>query len=143
MNPSPLRATQLLLLLSVTASLFQVIQTNVWSPPTTSSLSYANDRECGDVSALNPNAKPLDRLARGGMTFIDGHSPDTVCAPSSCGLLTGRCSWQTEFKRGRFGAERACLITDDRMTLASFLRDHGHHTQTKRLAHTISRESVL
>ena len=93
---------------------------------------YTDDQGYGDVSALNPNAKfqtpNIDRLASEGMTFTDGHSSDTVCTPSRYGLLTGRYSWRTELKRSVFGAERPCLIPDDRMTLASLLRDQGYHT---------------
>jgi len=95
-------------------------------------LIYTDDQGYGDASCLNPKAKfttpNQDRLAREGMTFTDAHCSDTVCTPSRYGLLTGRYSWRTTLKRGVFGAERACLITDGRVTLASFLRDHGYHT---------------
>ena len=95
-------------------------------------LLYTDDQGYGDASCLNPDSKfqtpNIDRLAREGMTFTDGHCSDTVCTPSRYGLLTGRYSWRTELKRGVFGAERACLISDDRMTLASLLRDNGYHT---------------
>jgi len=93
---------------------------------------YTDDQGFGDVSCLNPDAKfqthNLDRLASEGISFTDAHCSDTVCTPSRYGLLTGRYSWRTELKRGVFGAERKCLIEDDRMTLASLLRDHGYHT---------------
>ena len=93
---------------------------------------YTDDQGYGDVSALNPEAQfttpHLDRIAREGMVFTDGHSPDTVCTPSRYGLLTGRYSWRTELKRGVFGAERPCLIPDQRLTLASFLRAQGYRT---------------
>ena len=59
-------------------------------------LIYTDDQGYGDVSALNPESKfqtpNLDRLVEEGMTFTDGHSPDTVCTPSRYGLLTGRYS---------------------------------------------------
>ncbi len=93
---------------------------------------YTDDQGYGDVSALNPESKfetpNLDRLAREGMIFTDAHSSDTVCTPSRYGLLTGRYSWRTELKRGVFGAERPCLIPDDRLTLASLLRKQGYRT---------------
>lgn len=93
---------------------------------------YTDDQGYGDASCLNPDAKfstpNIDRLAREGMVFLDGHCSDTVCTPSRYGLLTGRYSWRTELKRGVFGAERACLITDDRLTLASLVRTHGYRT---------------
>ena len=93
---------------------------------------YTDDQGYGDASCLNPDAKfqtpNIDRLAREGITFTDGHCSDTVCTPSRYGLLTGRYSWRTELKRGVFGAERACLISDDRMTLASMLKQAGYTT---------------
>ena len=93
---------------------------------------YVDDMGYGDASCLNPEAKfrtpHIDRLANEGMTFTDGHSSDTVCTPSRYGLLTGRYSWRTTMKRGVMGAEGACLITEGRMTLASFLRDNGYTT---------------
>ena len=95
-------------------------------------LIYTDDQGYGDASALNPDSKfetpNIDRLAREGLTLTDGHCSDTVCTPSRYGLLTGRYSWRTELKRGVFGAERACLIADGRMTLASLLRDSGYAT---------------
>lgn len=93
---------------------------------------YTDDQGYGDASCLNPQSKfktpHLDRLAKEGITFTDGHCSDTVCTPSRYGLLTGRYSWRTELKQGVFGAERACLIADKRMTLASLLRDQGYQT---------------
>ncbi len=93
---------------------------------------YTDDQGYGDASCLNPDAKfrtpNLDRLAREGMTFTDAHCSDTVCTPSRYGLLTGRYSWRTSLKQGVFGAEKACLIADGRMTIASLLREAGYDT---------------
>ncbi|MDA1164225.1 MAG: arylsulfatase [Planctomycetota bacterium] len=93
---------------------------------------YTDDQGYGDASCLNPDSKfqtpNIDRLAREGIVFTDGHCSDTVCTPSRYGLLTGRYSWRTELKRGVFGAEHACLIRDGRMTLASLLGYHGYAT---------------
>jgi len=95
-------------------------------------LIFVDDMGYGDASCLNPQSKfktpNIDRLAKEGMTFTDGHCSDTVCTPSRYGLLTGRYSWRTTLKRGVMGAEGACLIADGRMTLASFLRDNGYTT---------------
>ncbi len=93
---------------------------------------YTDDQGFGDASCYNPQSKirtpNLDKLAAGGMRFTDAHCSDTVCTPSRYGLLTGRYSWRTTLKQGVFGAEAPCLITDDRMTLATLCRDHGYVT---------------
>ncbi|MEM6472374.1 MAG: arylsulfatase [Planctomycetota bacterium] len=95
-------------------------------------LVYTDDQGFGDFSAINTDAKfdtsNLDRLAREGITFTNGHSPDSVCTPSRYGLLTGRYAWRTHLKRGVFGAESKCLIEKDRMTMASMLRQSGYQT---------------
>jgi len=95
-------------------------------------LVYVDDMGYGDASCLNVKAKfktpNINRLAKEGMTFTDGHCSDTVCTPSRYGLLTGRYSWRTTLKRGVMGAEAQCLIADGRVTLASFLRDNGYAT---------------
>lgn len=93
---------------------------------------YTDDQGYGDMSALNPQSKfqtpHLDRLAREGIVFTDGHSADTVCTPSRYALLTGRYSWRTSLKSGVLHADGECLIAKDRMTVASLLQASGYHT---------------
>ena len=93
---------------------------------------YTDDQGFGDASCLNPEAKfqtpNLDRIAREGISFTNAHCADTVCTPSRYGLLTGRYCWRTRMKTGVLGAEAKCLIDDKRVTLASFLREHGYAT---------------
>lgn len=95
-------------------------------------LIYTDDQGYGDASCLNPQAKfetpNLDRLANEGIAFTNAHSPDTVCTPSRYGLLTGRYCWRTTHKTGVLGAEAKCLIADDRMTIASMLKQNGYST---------------
>lgn len=93
---------------------------------------YTDDQGYGDMGALNPQSKiptpHLDRLAREGLLFTDGHCADTVCTPSRYALLTGRYAWRTHLKRAVLHAEGDCLIAPGRMTVASLLRDHGYRT---------------
>ncbi|QDS95502.1 Arylsulfatase [Roseimaritima multifibrata] len=93
---------------------------------------YTDDQGFGDVRYLNPKAKfktpNMDRIAAEGIAFTNAHSSDSVCTPSRYGLLTGRYSWRTTMKQGVMGAEGKCLIPDQRMTLASLLRDSGYDT---------------
>ena len=124
-NNNPLSIIRLLLLI------FFFVTTSFATNPNVI-LIYVDDMGYGDASCLNPNAKfqtpNIDRLAKEGMTFTDGHSSDTVCTPSRYGLLTGRYSWRTTMKRGVMGAEGTCLIADGRMTLASFFQENGYIT---------------
>ncbi|MEP2777519.1 MAG: arylsulfatase [Luteolibacter sp.] len=93
---------------------------------------YTDDQGYGDVSALNPEAKfktpNMDRLVNEGIAFTNGHSADSVCTPSRYSLLTGRYPWRTERKQGVLGAEAKCMIPDERMTLASMLKEQGYNT---------------
>jgi arylsulfatase A len=93
---------------------------------------YTDDQGFGDASCYNPNSKfktpNLDRLASEGIRFTNAHSSDTVCTPSRYGLLTGRYCWRTVKKTGVLGAESECLISDDRMTIASMLQSNGYET---------------
>jgi len=93
---------------------------------------YTDDQGYGDVSALNPKAKfqtpNMDRIAKEGIAFTNGHSADSICTPSRYALLTGRYPWRTRMKTGVLGAEAKCLIADGRLTLPQMLRDQGYHT---------------
>jgi len=93
---------------------------------------YTDDQGYGDVGALNPNAKfatpNMDRLAHEGMVFTDAHTSSTVCTPSRYGLLTGRYSWRTTLKKGVVGADGDCLIPNERLTLASLMKQNGYQT---------------
>ncbi len=93
---------------------------------------YTDDQGYGDVKALNPDARfstpNLDKLAKEGMIFTDGHSSDGVCTPSRYSLLTGRYSWRTALKKGVLSSDGPCLIEKDRMTIASLLRENGYKT---------------
>jgi len=93
---------------------------------------YTDDQGYGDCSALNASSKfatpHMDRIAREGLVFTDGHSAGTVCTPSRYALLTGRYAWRTRTGGGVLGADADCLIEDGRTTIASLLRAHGYST---------------
>ena len=54
----------------------------------------ADDLGIGDVSPTNPDCKiktpHLQKMADEGLTFLDAHTPSSVCTPTRYGLLTGR-----------------------------------------------------
>ena len=92
----------------------------------------ADDLGYGDVSCNNPDSKiatpNLDRLAAEGMRFTDGHTSSGVCTPTRYSLLTGRYHWRTKLQSGVLGGFSLPLISEGRMTLASFLKAQGYHT---------------
>jgi arylsulfatase A len=87
----------------------------------------ADDMGYGDLQTFNPQSKirtpHLDDLAKRGMCFIDAHSGGSTCIPSRYSLLTGRFS----ARKGRFNTNSP-VITENRQTVASMLRDNGYQT---------------
>jgi arylsulfatase A len=77
-----------------------------------------------DSRLVTPN---LDRLAARGMRFTDAHSASAVCTPTRYGILTGRYPWRI----GQFGVLQTFdppIIPESRLTVASFLKQHGYQT---------------
>src|SRR6056297_1231514 len=95
-------------------------------------LVLADDMGYGDVSAYNPDSKiptpHIDRLAREGMKFTDGHSASGVCTPTRYSLLTGRYHWRTHLQQGVLGGFSRPLIAKDRLTLGGLFGQSGYHT---------------
>ncbi len=91
-----------------------------------------DDLGYGDVRCLNPRGKILtpniDRLASQGMIFTDAHSSSSVCSPTRYGIMTGRYNWRSRLKSGVLGGMSPPLIESGRLTVASFLKQHGYHT---------------
>ena len=92
----------------------------------------ADDLGFGDVKAYNLQGKiatpNLDRLAAGGLTFTNAHTPSAVCSPTRYGLMTGRYCWRSPLKSGVLGGLSPRLIEPDRATLAQMLKDQGYST---------------
>ncbi|MBP86015.1 MAG: arylsulfatase [Planctomycetaceae bacterium] len=92
----------------------------------------ADDQGFGDVSALNPQSKiptpNIDRIAKEGMIFEDGHSSSSVCTPTRYSVLTGRYHWRTHLQRGVLGGFSQPLISPGRLTVASLLKGNGYRT---------------
>lgn len=77
-----------------------------------------------DSEFSTPN---IDRLAQEGMRFTDAHSAAANCTPTRYGVLTGRYPCRI----GQFGVLKTFsppIIPQQRMTVASFLRQQGYHT---------------
>jgi len=92
----------------------------------------ADDMGIGDVShttgkAATPN---LDRLAKEGMRFTNAHTSSSVCSPTRYGIMTGRYNWRSWLKDAVVWSpdKRGPMITQDRLTVPSFLKKNGYHT---------------
>ncbi|NIA16101.1 MAG: sulfatase-like hydrolase/transferase [Nitrospiraceae bacterium] len=92
----------------------------------------ADDMGYGDVAYLNKDAKIptpyMDRLGAEGMVFTDAHSGSAVCTPTRYGVLTGRYCWRSTLKSGVLSGYSPGLMDKARMTVASYLRQHGYKT---------------
>ncbi|MGE9271614.1 MAG: sulfatase-like hydrolase/transferase, partial [Verrucomicrobiales bacterium] len=93
----------------------------------------ADDMGYGDVQCLNPErgkiATPhMDRLATEGMIFTDAHTSSSVCTPTRYGVLTGRYNWRTPLQKSVLWGYSDPLITADRLTVPSLLRQQGYKT---------------
>jgi len=95
-------------------------------------LVMADDLGIGDVSPTNPECKiktpHLQKMADEGMTFLDAHTPSSVCTPTRYGLLTGRYNWRSRLERGVLSGTSSHLIPASRPTLGHLLRGAGYHT---------------
>ncbi len=92
----------------------------------------ADDLGIGDVSPTNPDGKiktpHLRKMAEAGITFLDAHTPSSVCTPTRYGLLTGRYNWRSRLARGVLSGRSEHLIPADRPTLGHLMRGAGYHT---------------
>ena len=86
----------------------------------------ADDMGYGDLScygAEKVQTPNIDRLAREGVLFTDGHCGASTCTPTRYGLLTGRNNWRTWLKYSALSTSAPMLIEEGRMTLASMLKE--------------------
>jgi arylsulfatase A-like enzyme len=91
---------------------------------------YADDLGYGDVSAYGATAlgtPNIDRLAKAGLRFTDGHSSAATCTPSRYALLTGEYAFRKP-GTGVLPGDAALVIEPGRTTLASLLRAAGYAT---------------
>jgi len=94
---------------------------------------YADDLGYGDVGCYNPDrckipTPNIDRIAKQGMRFTDGHSSSGVCSPSRYTLLTGRYHWRSRLQKGIVGVWESPLISADRMTIGTLAKQRGFKT---------------
>ncbi len=118
----------------VTCSILAICLTKASQAETTGRpnivILYADDMGYGDLAIQNPDSKiptpHLDRLAREGMRFSDGHSSSGICTPSRYALLTGRHHWR-KF-HGIVGSFGPSVFEKERLTLPEMLQEMGYST---------------
>ncbi|QDT99291.1 sulfatase family protein [Gimesia aquarii] len=107
------------------------VEIGVAAPPNVI-VVMADDLGIGDISPTNPNCKiktpHLQNMANEGLTFLDAHTPSSVCTPTRYGLLTGRYNWRSRLARGVLSGTSSHLIPKDRPTLGHLMRNAGYHT---------------
>jgi arylsulfatase A-like enzyme len=93
-------------------------------------LIYADDLGYGDVScygASRISTPNIDRLARQGLRFVNGHCTSSTCTPSRYSLLTGEYAWRKS-GTGVLTGDAPAIIEPGRTTIASVLRKAGYKT---------------
>lgn len=91
---------------------------------------YTDDLGYGDISAngsatiSTPN---IDRLASGGVRFVNGYATSSTCTPSRYALLTGEYPWRKKGARILPGTA-PLLIDTAQMTLPKMLQASGYQT---------------
>jgi arylsulfatase A-like enzyme len=91
---------------------------------------YADDLGYGDVSSYGATAlktPSIDRLAREGLRFTDGHSPAATCTPSRYALLTGEYAWRKP-GTGILPGDAGLIIEPGRTTLPQVFQRAGYAT---------------
>jgi arylsulfatase A-like enzyme len=99
------------------------------SAPPNIILFYVDDLGYGDPGCYGGTTAPtpnIDRLAREGVRFTDGHSGAATCTPSRYSLLTGRYAFRRE--ANVLAGNAPLLIDTARQTLADVLVDAGYAT---------------
>ncbi len=92
----------------------------------------ADDMGYGDLSSLNSKSgiktPNMDKIVEEGIYFTDAHSNSSVCTPTRYGILTGRYAWRSRLNSGVLWGYDQPLIEEERVTVASYLKDNGYNT---------------
>jgi len=113
-------------------ALFAGFGTTSEAAPPNVILVMADDLGIGDLTATNSDCKiktpRLQQLADEGITFLDAHTPSSVCTPTRYGLLTGRYNWRSRLARGVLSGTSEHLIPAERPTLGHLMKAAGYQT---------------
>ncbi|UDQ98026.1 arylsulfatase [Lentisphaerota bacterium WC36G] len=122
MNKNTYKNSLLFLGLMTTATLYASDKPNIV-------LIYGDDVGYGDISCngaklvKTPN---IDRIAKNGIRFTDGHCSASTCTPSRYAMLTGRAAFRN--KARILPGDAPLLIDTNIITLPKVLRKAGYKT---------------
>ena len=91
---------------------------------------YADDLGYRDLSCYGATAVStpnVDRLAKNGVRFTNGHAPSATCTPSRYAFLTGEYAWRNPSAHILPG-DAPALIPPGKPTVASMLKEAGYKT---------------
>jgi len=91
---------------------------------------YADDLGYGDLScygATKIKTPHLDKLAKKGIRFTNGHSTSATCTPSRYALMTGEYPWRKK-GTGVLPGDAALIIPVGKTTLPSLFQKAGYKT---------------
>ncbi len=91
---------------------------------------YGDDVGIGDVGVYGSKMIPtpnIDRLAKKGLLFTDGHCGAATCTPSRYSMLTGQFAFRKS-GTGVLPGDAKMSISTDQFTLASVFDQAGYHT---------------
>ena len=90
----------------------------------------ADDIGYGDVGCNGATAVKtpyVDRLAKTGLRFTDGHAPSATCTPTRYSLMTGEYPWRKK-GTGILPGDAKLIIDPARMTLPKVFKQSGYTT---------------
>lgn len=91
---------------------------------------YADDLGYGDLScygATKIQTPHIDKLAKQGVRFTNGHSTSATCTPSRYALMTGRYPWRQQ-GTGVLPGDAALIVPTDKTTLPKVFQQAGYKT---------------
>ena len=91
---------------------------------------YTDDLGYGDLScygATKISTPHIDKLAKEGLRFTNGHSTSATCTPSRYALMTGQYPWRKK-GTGVLPGDAALIVPTDRTTLPGLLKKAGYNT---------------
>ena len=93
----------------------------------------ADDLGYGDAGCYGASPKHIltpniDRLAKEGIRFTDGHAAASVCTPSRYSLLTGEYAFRNKKEWGILPGDAPLGIKPGSFTLPEMFRSHGYAT---------------